>query len=134
MNEKFTLIFDGHCNLCNGSVAWIMKNKRHEKFKFISGQSEEGRKFLIDLGFGSGIENPSISGEEFDSILLLDTKGNVFKESDAVLKIASELGGFYHLTVVCRLVPKRLRDAIYRWVARNRYRFFGKTKTCEVKN
>ena len=121
--KEFTLIFDGHCKLCNGTVAWILKHKNQHKFKFVSGQSPQGEEILGKLALPNG---------KTDSIVLISRGGKYLIESDAVLRIAKELGGLYRLATVFKFIPKAFRDSIYSWVARNRYRIFGRTEVCEL--
>jgi predicted DCC family thiol-disulfide oxidoreductase YuxK len=115
------VLFDGVCNLCNRSVQMILRHDPKARFRFASLQSPMGEKLRDDLG---------IDGE-VDSVILVEG-GRWYQESDAALRIAHGLGGAWKLFGVFRLVPRPLRDAVYRWIARNRYRWFGKTETCWV--
>ncbi|HUH34492.1 MAG TPA: thiol-disulfide oxidoreductase DCC family protein [Moheibacter sp.] len=114
------VFFDGVCNLCNASVQRIIQNDRHNQFKFASLQSDFGQAFLKKHHFDT---------ERFTSIILLDN-AKVYTESDAVLRIAQDLNGKYRWLGHLRILPKFFRDAIYRWVANNRYRWFGQQKDC----
>lgn len=116
------VLFDGVCNLCNRSVQTILRHDRQARFRFASLQSPLGEKLRDDLG---------IDREKVDSVILVEG-GRWYKESDAALRIARGLGGLWKLFGVFRLVPRPLRDAAYRLIARNRYRWFGKTETCWV--
>ncbi len=116
------VLFDGVCNLCNHSVQTILRHDRHARFRFASLQSPLGEKLRGDFG---------IDREKVDSVILVEG-GRWYKESDAALRIAHGLGGPWRLFGVFRLVPRPLRDAAYRLIARNRYRWFGKTETCWV--
>lgn len=116
------VLFDGVCNLCNRSVQTILRHDRQARFRFASLQSPLGEKLREDLG---------IDREKVDSVILVEG-GRWYKESDAALRIARGLGGFWRMFGILRLVPRPLRDAAYRLIARNRYRWFGKTETCWV--
>ena len=116
------VLFDGVCNLCNRSVQTILRHDRQARFRFASLQSPLGEKLRDDLG---------IDREKVDSVILVEG-GRWYKESDAALRIAHGLGGLWKVFGVLRLVPRPLRDAAYRLIARNRYRRFGKTETCWV--
>ncbi|GAB4487659.1 MAG: thiol-disulfide oxidoreductase DCC family protein [Saprospiraceae bacterium] len=114
------LLFDGVCNLCNASVQWVLKRDRNGIFKFAALQSEIGQRLLQQFGF---------SQENFDTVVLVDGE-KVFTRSDAPLEIARRLGGLWSLFFVFKIIPRFLRDAVYNWVARNRYRWFGRREEC----
>jgi predicted DCC family thiol-disulfide oxidoreductase YuxK len=114
------VLFDGVCNLCSGSVQFILQRDREARFRFASLQSELGRKIQAEHGLDPGA--PS-------SVLFLE-EGRLYRESDAVLRIARRLPGAWKLLAAFKLVPRPLREGLYRWIARNRYRWFGKADTC----
>ena len=114
------VLFDGVCNLCNGSVQFILKRDPRGRFRFASLQSETGRSLMAEHGL-----DPDV----LSSVLLVED-GRVWRESSAALRIARHLPGGWKLLRVFAVVPRPLRDAVYRWIARNRYRWFGKTETC----
>ncbi len=120
MNENPIILFDGVCNLCSGSVQFILRRDREGRFRFASLQSDAGRRLQAEHG---------LDPEALDSIVLI-ADGRTYKESDAALGIARRLGGPWKLLTVFRLVPRPLRDWAYRLIARNRYRWFGKTESC----
>lgn len=116
------VLFDGVCNLCNASVQWVLKRDRKGVFKFAALQSETGRALL--RGFG-------LSPENFDTVVLID--GNrAFTRSDAALEIAQRIGGVWSLSAVFMIIPRSIRNAVYDWVARNRYRWFGRRESCMI--
>ena len=120
--SKPVILFDGVCNLCNGVVNFLIDRDPEARLRFGSLQSAEADKLLAELQFdGSGI----------DSILLI-ADGRVLVKSAAALAIAKELGGGWTLMRVLWIVPKPLRDFIYDWIARNRYRWFGRRDECRV--
>ena len=114
------VLFDGVCNLCNGSVQFIIRHDPRARFRFASLQSPVGEKMLGELG---------IDRRVLDSIILV-ADGRWYSESAAALRIAQGLGGAWKLLGIFRLIPRPLRDAAYRLVARNHYRWFGKTEAC----
>lgn len=114
------LLFDGVCNLCNGAVQWILLRDRKGVFHFSALQSDTGQALLQQSGF---------SAKDFDTIVLVDDQ-RVFTRSDAALEIARRLGGAWSLLYAFKIVPRPLRDAVYNWVARNRYRWFGRREEC----
>lgn len=116
------IFFDGICNLCNGFVQFVIKRDERNVFRFGSLQSEGVQNLL--KRFGSEYH-------DLTSIVLLDGQ-NIATESDAVLKIARELRGMWSLLYAFIIVPKIVRDSVYRIVARYRYRFFGKRDSCMI--
>ncbi|MBS1508813.1 MAG: DUF393 domain-containing protein [Bacteroidetes bacterium] len=113
------ILFDGVCNLCNASVQFILKRDKHRVFKFASLQSEFAEKLLIKLGYP---DRP-------DTIVLIDGD-KIFVRSDATLTIARHLSGLWPACYILKVIPRFLRDFVYRIVAKNRYRWFGKSDHC----
>jgi predicted DCC family thiol-disulfide oxidoreductase YuxK len=113
------VLFDGVCNLCSGSVQFIIRRDPKGRFRFASLQSPLGERLRAELGI-----DPAL-----DSVLLVED-GRWYKESDAALRIAHGLGGPWKALGIFRLIPTFLRDRAYRLIARNRYRWFGKTESC----
>ncbi|WP_128546649.1 thiol-disulfide oxidoreductase DCC family protein [Larkinella soli] len=116
------ILFDGVCNLCNSAVNFVIDHDRKGRFRFASLQSETGRRLLAQC--------PPAEGP-VDSVVLI-RNGRSFVRSDAALEIARHLGGAWPLLTVFKLVPRFVRDAVYEAVARNRYRWFGRTDACRV--
>ena len=114
------ILFDGVCNLCNGSVQFLLKRDREGRFRFASLQSDAGRRLMAEHGLDVDV---------LSSVLLIE-EGRVWQESSAALRIARHLPGAWKLLRILAAVPRPLRDAGYRWIARNRYRWFGKAETC----
>ena len=118
--EVGIILFDGKCNLCNGSVKFIIRRDPAGQFRFASLQSDLGRKIVEEHG-----GNP----DDLDTILL--ARGDrLYDRSTAALQIARRLKGAWPLLFALIVVPRPLRDLVYRWIARNRYRWFGKTDAC----
>lgn len=114
------ILFDGVCNLCNRSVQFILKRDKKAYFQFAALQSEAGQAFLKDLGKDA---------EQFNSVVLIE-KGKVYEKSTAALRIARHLGGAWPLLYGFYIVPAFIRDGVYSWIARNRYRWFGQKEHC----
>jgi predicted DCC family thiol-disulfide oxidoreductase YuxK len=110
------VLFDGICGLCTRSVRFIIRHDPHGRFRFASLQSAVGRR----LAAGAGVQ-----GEGMDTLILIQ-QGRAFVRSDAVLRIASRLGAPWCFAAPLLLVPRLLREPVYRLVARHRYRFFGR--------
>lgn len=117
------ILFDGLCNLCAGSVRFVLERDPAGAFDFASLQSEAARRLITDAG-RSPAELP-------DSIVLIDTHG-VHLRSDAALRIAARLRQPWPLLAAFRILPRALRDVVYDFVARRRYGWFGKRESCLV--
>ena len=118
------ILFDGVCNLCNGFVQFVIRHDPTGRFRFAALQSAAGQAVLAQHGFDAA----AVAAEP-DSVLL-ELDGRLYSHSEAVLRIASELGGPWRLLSVGRLLPRSWRDAAYRFVARHRYRWFGRQDSC----
>ena len=117
------IFFDGVCNLCNGFVQFVIRQDRAGRFRFAALQSDAGQAVLAE----HGLTLPA--GAALDSVLLL-SGGQLYSHSSAVLRIARGLGGVWALADVGGLLPRAWRDALYRFVARHRYRWFGRQESC----
>ena len=115
---KTIVLFDGVCNLCNGVVQFIIANDRVGVFQFASQQSEAGKK-LLELH-----KLPTM-----DTVVLIDGD-KVFTRSDAVLEILRRLPAKWSWLSAFKIVPKFLRDAVYKLIGRYRYNIFGKQESC----
>lgn len=123
VTEKKIILFDGVCNLCNGAVQWIVRRDSEDVFRFAPLQSERSRQLL---------EERQIDTSRIDSIILIDPGVAYYIKSDAALQIAGNLKGYGFLPALTSWIPVKLRDVIYDWVARNRYRLFGKKEECMI--
>ncbi len=112
------ILFDGVCNLCEASVAFIIKHDTKNHFYFASQSSTIGKALLKQYGL-----------EEADTIVVI-AHAKAYLYSDAALEISRHLEGGYRYLYLFRFVPKGLRDALYRLVAKYRYRVFGKKERC----
>lgn len=120
--HKKIILFDGVCNLCSGVVQFLIRHDKKDVFRFASLQSETGAALLAKLG---------INTDKVDSIVLYEPGHAFFLKSSAALEIARSLGGFYGLVAsVAKILPSWFRDMIYDWVARNRYRWYGRKTQC----
>lgn len=116
IGDKYILLFDGACILCNGYVNWIISQDREDKIRFASQQSEIGLELVRYYDIP----------ENLRTIALLTPDGKTLLYSSVPLEIFRIIGGWYRAALVFLVVPKFLRDAIYFFVARNRYKWFGK--------
>ena len=115
------VLFDGVCNLCNGTVDFILKHDRKKQFRFASLQSKTGEKKMEEWNIEP----------EMDSVILI-SNNKIYFESEAVLGISKLLPFPWNVMVIFKVIPVKLRDKIYRWIAKNRYRWFGKRKKCRI--
>ena len=120
------ILYDGVCGLCNSLVQFLLKHDKRGRLRFASLQSDFAEKVLRRHGFDA---------KDLDTVHVVvnyDQPGErVLQRSDAVLRAGRELGGFWGASSsVGRIVPRALRDLVYRLVATNRYRVFGKYDTC----
>lgn len=116
------LLFDGVCHLCSNTVQFLLRHDRRGAIHFCSIQSELGRQLYSEHGF-----NP----DQPEAFILLTPHG-AFARSDAALELARLLGGVWRLAAVFKAVPRWLRDRVYLFIARHRYRWFGKRQECMV--
>jgi predicted DCC family thiol-disulfide oxidoreductase YuxK len=114
------VLFDGVCNLCSGSVQFILQRDPEGTFRFASLQSAAGRSLMTEHG---------LDPDALSSVVLIED-GRAWQESSAALRIAWHLPGAWKLLRAFAVIPRPLRDAVYRWIARNRYRWFGKKEAC----
>lgn len=125
MNAGPILLFDGVCNLCNRSVQFVIRHDRGKVFLFATLQGPFARKVLEGAGL-----TPVIPGATGSVVLLYHDK--VYTRSTAVLKTLGLLGWPWKVALIFYIVPVAVRDRVYDWVARNRYRWFGQRDTCMV--
>jgi predicted DCC family thiol-disulfide oxidoreductase YuxK len=119
-DDKPLFIFDGVCVMCSSGAAWLMRHDRRELFRFTSAQSALGQALYQHYGVA------------LDETYLLLDQGRLFDKSDGYFRMAEILGGWWHALQAFRLIPRRIRDYIYDVIARNRYRWFGKTECCSL--
>ena len=122
MNDHPIILFDGICNLCNGMVNFIIANDRKKVFRFAALQSPAGKKL---------IEESNPVNLESDSFILIDGQ-NIYQHSTAALKVYNKLEWYYKWTQIGWIFPRVFRDAVYKFIARNRYKWFGRKETCMV--
>ena len=116
------VLFDGVCNLCNSSVQFIIKHDKKKQFRFGSLQGNYGQAFL---------KKYNLPADNFNSFILQEDD-KVYTRSAGALRMLKHLGGGWSLLYGFIIVPKFIRDGIYNWFARNRYKWFGKREECMV--
>ncbi len=116
------MIFDGICVLCSGGAGKMMRWDRKAVFRYATAQSKLGNALLRHYG---------CDAVTFDTVLVV-AGGKAFVKSGVYLEVTRLLGGWWKLWLVFSLVPKFIRDPVYDWKARNRYKWFGKTGYCRM--
>ena len=119
-NKKIVL-FDGVCNLCNGAVMFIIKHDKKDIFRFISLQSNKGQEIQKQL---------NLPEKNIDIIILYVPYDVTYYKADAVLEIAKNLGSLSYFVPIANILPNRFQNFVYDFVAKNRYRWFGKKTSC----
>lgn len=114
--------FDGVCNLCNGAVDFVIRRDRKEILHFASLQSDLGQRVLAINGMAT---------DDFDSFVLVED-GQVFTRSTAALRVARHLRFPWFATYLFIVIPRFLRDPVYAFIARNRFKWFGKRESCRL--
>ena len=122
MNDKPVILFDGVCNLCNGSVQYVIRHDRNGLFRFASLQSDAGQHLL---------QQYNLPSTDFTSFVLVQD-GKAYTKSTAALKVARKLSGPVRLLYGFIIVPPFIRDAVYNFIAKNRYKWFGKKDSCMI--
>jgi predicted DCC family thiol-disulfide oxidoreductase YuxK len=120
--DKKILLFDGVCNLCNSSVTFVIARDKKDLFRFAAIQEPTGAALIKKFG---------IDTSKTDSIILIDGE-KAFVKSTAALKVARHLGGAYPLLYAFMIVPNFIRNWVYDYVAKNRYKWFGKKESCMI--
>jgi predicted DCC family thiol-disulfide oxidoreductase YuxK len=116
--DRPVILFDGVCNLCTGSVRFVIERDSRKRFRFASLQSPVAERLLGRR-------------EDLESVVLVQ-HGKTYRKSGAALRIARRLDGLWPALSVLLLIPRPLRDAVYDWIGRRRYRLFGKREACWV--
>lgn len=114
------IVFDGVCALCNRWVRFLLRFDRKGRYRFAAMQGQQGSAMLRAHG---------LDPQDPMSFLLLDAQGT-WTDTDAILRVLAGLGGGWRLSGVLKVLPRGLRDAAYRALARNRYRWFGRHDVC----
>ena len=116
------LLFDGVCNLCNGAVQFVIKYGSKDVLRFTALQSEVGQQIL---------EHFDLPKEDIFSVILLDN-GKIYTRSSAALRMYKNMGGVWSLMYFFMIIPRPIRDAVYNFIAKNRYKWFGEKESCMI--
>ena len=122
---KNTILFDSKCNLCSKTVKRVMKLDKNKLFTFISNKSEYGKNI---------ISKNNLNSVTTETIVLFTTENKFLIKSDAAISIAVKLNPLFLIFNILFIVPKKIRDRIYDYVAKNRYKWFGENESCDITN
>lgn len=122
IDGKSVILFDGVCNLCNASIDFIIQRDKNDIFLVGALQEKPGMQILSQF---------NVDPEYLDSLVLVENY-EIFLKSDAALRIAKNLSGLWPGFYPLIYLPRGFRNAVYDWIARNRYRWFGKKNTCRI--
>ena len=120
MSAPEPIVFDGACVLCSAGARFVDGHDRQGRFRLVPMQSEEGEALFRRFG---------IDPTDPETVILV-REGRALRDSEALLAVAAGLGWPWRLAGAARIVPRRIRDGAYRWIARNRYRLFGRKPVC----
>lgn len=127
--ERPVVIFDGVCNLCDRAVQFILDHDRRGVLMLTANQSEPGQRLLAGRGSAA---TPIGEDASADDTIVLVEGGRLYERSAAALRIARHMGLPWSLLYAFIVVPRPIRDAVYKFIARNRYRWFGKRESCRL--
>lgn len=121
--DKKIILFDGVCNLCDNTVQFIIKHDRKDVFRFVAIQSDLGQEIIQHIG---------IDTSKIDSIILYEPGKAYYYKAEAALNIATNLSGIYTIMGIFKILPKALNNMVYDFIARNRYKWYGKKDACMI--
>lgn len=121
-NTNPVILFDGVCNLCNSTVLFVIKHDPKKLFRFASIQGDYGQQILKQF---------HLPPNSLGSFILLD-KNQIYTKSTGALKVAKKLSGAWPIVYSFIIVPSFIRNAVYDFIAKNRYKWFGKKESCAI--
>ena len=121
--NKKIILFDGVCNLCDAAVQFIIKYDKKDDFRFVPLQSNLGHEIIKYIG---------IDTQKTDSIILYLPQIAYYYKSEATLEIAKSLGGIFKLATLFTIFPTSFNNYIYDYIAKNRYKWYGKKQSCMI--
>jgi len=121
--QKQLILFDGVCNLCNSSIQYVIKYDKNDRFRFAPLQSDIGKQIIAKY---------EIDTTKTDSILLYSNENGISAKSTAALKVAKQLGFPRNVMTVFLIVPAFIRNWVYDYIAKNRYKWYGKKEACMI--
>ena len=122
MHQESILLFDGHCSLCNAAVDFVLKRDAKKKMLLASIQGSAGQRVLKIY---------QLPPSYLETLVLVE-EGQVYLGSTAALRVARLLRGGWPLFYALIIIPKGVRDRIYQWIGKNRYKWFGRRASCRM--
>ena len=122
MNEHPVLLFDGVCNFCNAGINYIIRQDKKKLYRFATLQSEAGQQLL---------QQYQLPTKQFDSFVLIEN-AKAYTKSTAGLRVYRSLPWYWKWTQAFWIFPRFIRDAVYDFIAKNRYKWFGRKEECMV--
>ncbi len=119
-NHRNIVFFDGVCNLCNSTIDYLVRKDVNRLFRYSPLQGNLAAELL-----------PPQYANDLSGMAYYKS-GKIYTKSSAALMIANDLGGFHKLAMVFWIVPAFIRNGVYNWIARNRYKWYGKKETCRL--
>lgn len=119
--DKKIILFDGYCNLCDSSVQWIIKRDKKDKFRYVALQSELGQEIMKYL---------NLKNDTINSIILFEHKKAYYIKANAIFEICKTIGRWLYLISFFSVLPNIFTDKVYDFIAKNRYKWFGKKEKC----
>lgn len=120
MSQQPVILFDGVCNFCNSAVNFVIKRNAKANIFFTPMQSDAGQKLL---------QQYNLPVHDMQSFIFID-EGKVYKQSTAAFRVCRYLRGLWPVCYGLIIIPNFIRDGIYNWIAKNRYKWFGMRQTC----
>ena len=117
------IVFDGVCNLCNSAIQFVIKRDKKRQFRYTSLQSDLGKELLAER---------NIDPNKIDSIILIEPEIAYYYKSSAALQISKGLKGAYPFMSIFLIIPSFIRVGVYDFIAKNRYKWFGKKESCMI--
>jgi predicted DCC family thiol-disulfide oxidoreductase YuxK len=121
--NKKIILFDGVCNLCDSAVQFIIKHDKKDVFRFAALQSEIGKEICNHIG---------VDTSKIDSIIFYEPGVAYYYKSGATIAIAENLGVLWSWFSIFKIIPVFLRDPLYNYIAKNRYKWYGKKESCMI--
>jgi len=121
--NKKIIPFDGVCNLCNNSINYVIDKDKHDVFRFVSLQSDLGQEIQQYIGY---------QDTNLNTIILYVPGEAYYTKSSAAIKIMNEFGGLWKGINIFLILPESIRNIAYNYVAKNRYKWYGKEESCRI--
>lgn len=122
MKEQPVILFDGICNFCNSTINFVIKKNKKQHIFFAPLQSEAGQRLL---------QQYNLPVDDMESFVFIENE-KAYRQSTAALRVCRYLRGLWPLCYGFIIVPKFIRDGIYNWIAKNRYKWFGVRQECMI--